>query len=35
MWAALIEHGQREDGTVELPEPLVPYMGKKVLEREK
>jgi seryl-tRNA synthetase len=32
MWAAIIEHGQRPDGTVELPEPLVQYMGKKVLE---
>jgi seryl-tRNA synthetase len=35
MWAAIIEHGQRKDGTVELPEPLVPYMGKKVLEPQK
>jgi len=35
MWAAIIEHGQREDGTVALPEPLVSYMGKKVLEPEK
>jgi seryl-tRNA synthetase len=35
MWAAIIEHGQRQDGTVELPAPLVPYMGKKVLEPEK
>jgi seryl-tRNA synthetase len=35
MWAAIIEHGQRHDGTVELPAALVPYMGKKVLEREK
>ena len=35
MWAAIIEHGQRKDGTVELPEPLVPYMGKKVLEPRK
>jgi seryl-tRNA synthetase len=32
MWAALLEHGQRNDGTVELPPALVPYMGKKVLE---
>jgi seryl-tRNA synthetase len=33
MWAAVIEHGQRPDGTVELPSPLVPYMGgKKVLD---
>jgi seryl-tRNA synthetase len=35
MWAAVIEHGQRQDGTVELPAPLVPYMGKKVLEPER
>jgi seryl-tRNA synthetase len=36
MWAAIIEHGQRQDGTVELPAALVPYMGgKKVLEPEK
>lgn len=36
MWAAIIEHGQRQDGTVELPSALVPYMGgKKVLEPEK
>ncbi|NLU77763.1 serine--tRNA ligase [Micromonospora sp. HNM0581] len=35
MWAAVIEHGQRQDGTVELPSALVPYMGgKKVLEPE-
>ncbi|MDH6624414.1 seryl-tRNA synthetase [Streptomyces sp. LBL] len=32
VWAALLEHGQRPDGTVELPEVLVPYMGKKILE---
>lgn len=32
MWAAVIEHGQRPDGTVELPDALVPYLGKKVLE---
>lgn len=36
MWAAVIEHGQRQDGTVELPSALVPYMGgKKVLEPER
>lgn len=34
VWAAIIEHGQRPDGTVELPAALVPYMGKKVLEPE-
>jgi seryl-tRNA synthetase len=32
LWAALIEHGQRPDGTVELPEVLHPYMGKAILE---
>lgn len=32
LWAALIEHGQRSDGSVELPEALVPYVGKRVLE---
>jgi tRNA synthetase class II core domain (G, H, P, S and T) len=35
MWAAIIEHGQRPDGTVELPAALVPYMGKKVMEPER
>ncbi len=29
---ALLENGQREDGTVELPEPLHPYMGRGTLE---
>jgi seryl-tRNA synthetase len=32
VWAALIEHGQRPDGSVELPEVLVPYVGKRVIE---
>lgn len=32
LWAALLEHGQRSDGTVELPEVLVPYMGKRIIE---
>lgn len=32
LWAALIEHGQRPDGSVELPEVLVPYVGKLVIE---
>ena len=27
VWAALIEHGQQDDGTVRLPEPLHAYMG--------
>lgn len=30
---ALLEIYQQEDGSVELPEALVPYVGKKVLER--
>lgn len=32
LWAALIEHGQRPDGSVELPEALEPYVGKRVIE---
>ncbi|MGZ4614385.1 MAG: serine--tRNA ligase [Actinomycetes bacterium] len=32
VWAAIIEHGQRPDGTVEVPEALVPFLGKKVIE---
>jgi seryl-tRNA synthetase len=35
MWAAIIEHGQQADGTVKLPDPLVQYMGKKVMEPER
>lgn len=31
VWAALVENGQQPDGTVDLPEALVPYMGKKVI----
>jgi len=27
VWAAVIEHGQQDDGTVRIPAPLVPYMG--------
>lgn len=27
VWAAIIEHGQQEDGSVRIPAPLVPYMG--------
>ncbi|HET9899185.1 MAG TPA: serine--tRNA ligase [Streptosporangiaceae bacterium] len=34
VWAAILEHGQREDGLVELPGALVPYLGKKMLEPE-
>jgi seryl-tRNA synthetase len=32
VWAAIIEHGQRPDGTVEVPEALVSYLGKKLIE---
>ncbi|HEU5470700.1 MAG TPA: serine--tRNA ligase [Actinophytocola sp.] len=32
VWAALVEHGQRPDGTVELPEVLHRYLGKGILE---
>jgi seryl-tRNA synthetase len=35
VWAALIEHGQRPDGTVEVPSVLVPYLGRKVIEPER
>ncbi|HKA86923.1 MAG TPA: serine--tRNA ligase [Haliangiales bacterium] len=31
MWAAIIEHGQQADGSVKVPEPLVPYMGGKTV----
>lgn len=31
MWAALVEHGQQPDGTVELPEALASYVGTRVL----
>lgn len=27
VWAAVIEHGQQDDGTVRIPDVLVPYMG--------
>jgi seryl-tRNA synthetase len=32
VWAALIEHGYREDGTIAVPEALQPYVGKPFLE---
>jgi seryl-tRNA synthetase len=35
MWAAVIEHGQRPDGTVAVPKALQQYLGKSVLEPEK
>jgi seryl-tRNA synthetase len=31
VWAALVEHGQQPDGSVRLPEALVPYLGKDVI----
>jgi seryl-tRNA synthetase len=31
LWAAILEHGERPDGTVTIPEVLVPYIGKEVL----
>jgi seryl-tRNA synthetase len=27
VWAAIIEHGQQPDGSVKIPEPLIPFMG--------
>jgi len=33
LWAAIVEHGAQSDGTVRVPDALVPYLGKKVLER--
>jgi seryl-tRNA synthetase len=32
VWAAIIEYGQRDDGCVEIPEVLVPYVGSPVLK---
>lgn len=31
VWAALVEHGQQPDGSVRLPEALVPYMGQNLI----
>jgi seryl-tRNA synthetase len=31
IWAAIIEHGQQPDGSVRIPEPLVPYLGREVI----
>ncbi|MGI8492156.1 MAG: serine--tRNA ligase [Acidimicrobiales bacterium] len=31
VWAAVVEHGQRPDGTVEVPAVLVPYLGTDTL----
>src|SRR6202012_3412384 len=32
VWAALVEHGQQSDGSVRLPDALVPYMGRDHIE---
>jgi seryl-tRNA synthetase len=31
VWAALVEHGQQADGSVRLPEALVPYVGTDII----
>ncbi|HEX6395223.1 MAG TPA: serine--tRNA ligase [Acidimicrobiales bacterium] len=31
VWAAIVEHGQQPDGTVVVPETLVPYVGTNVI----
>ena len=31
VWAAIIEHGQQADGSVRIPDVLVPFMGKDVI----
>jgi seryl-tRNA synthetase len=31
IWAALVENGRQEDGTVRLPEVLAPYVGGELL----
>jgi seryl-tRNA synthetase len=31
VWAAIVEHGQRLDGSVKLPDALVPYVGTDVI----
>ena len=31
IWAALVENGRQEDGTVMLPEALAPYLGGELL----
>ncbi len=31
IWAALIEHGQQPDGSIRLPEALVPYVGTDII----
>lgn len=31
VWAAIVEHGQQPDGTIRVPEALVPYVGAEVI----
>lgn len=31
VWAAIVEHGQQPDGSIRLPEALVPYVGTEVI----
>ncbi len=31
IWAAVVEHGQQPDGTIRIPEALVPYVGTEVI----
>jgi seryl-tRNA synthetase len=31
IWAALVENGRQQDGTVLLPECLAPYLGEELL----
>jgi seryl-tRNA synthetase len=31
VWAALVEHGQQPDGSIRVPDALVPYLGKQVI----
>jgi seryl-tRNA synthetase len=35
VWAAILEHGLQADGTVRVPEVLVPYVGSETLTRDK
>jgi seryl-tRNA synthetase len=31
VWAAIVEHGQQEDGSVRVPSALAPYVGRAVI----
>jgi seryl-tRNA synthetase len=31
VWAAVVEHGQQADGSIRVPEALVPYVGREVI----